>query len=85
MVFKRQINIREEKKTIEMVSKIFFVAIIFTGLVMSCGDSEDDEVDKPTSGLTLSVTSLEFENTKSEKTIIVSSEDVLTAKSSVDW
>lgn len=68
-----------------MVSKIFFVAIIFTGLVMSCGDSEDDEVDKPTSGLTLSVTSLEFENTKSEKTIIVSSEDVLTAKSSVDW
>lgn len=85
MVFKRQINIREEKKTIEMVSKIFFVAIIFTGLVMSCGDSEDDEVDKPTSGLTLSVTSLEFENTKSEKTIIVSSEDVLTAKSSADW
>lgn len=85
MVFKRQINIREEKKTIEMVSKIFFVAIIFTGLVMSCGDSEDDEVDKSTSGLTLSVTSLEFENTKSEKTIIVSSEDVLTAKSSVDW
>jgi hypothetical protein len=68
-----------------MVSKIFFVAIIFAGLVMSCGDSEDDEVDKPTSGLTLSVTSLEFENTKSEKTIIVSSEDVLTAKSSVDW
>lgn len=85
MVFKRQINIREEKKTIEMVSKIFFVAIIFTGLVMSCGDSEDDEVDKSTSGLTLSVTSLEFENTKSEKTIIVSSEDVLTAKSSADW